>query len=109
MLLIDKVRILLDNPSEADMEKAYVILDSAKDTILDYIGREELPDRLNSVVVQLAVIMYNQQGAEGETARSQGGVSQSFLNDLPPLMKKRLDSYPRKVGVINAPDTELNE
>lgn len=106
MQLIDKLRVLLDNPDEDGMEKAYVILDVAKDTILDYIGHETIPERLESIVVQLAVIMYNQQGAEGESARSEGGISQSFLNDLPPLMLKRLKQYPRKVGVINAPNAE---
>lgn len=76
------------------------LLETAKDTILDYIGRDELPSRLETVVVHLAVILYNQMGAEGEASRSQGGVSQTFLNDLPPAMLRRLKQYPRKVRVI---------
>lgn len=81
-----------------------VLLDSAEDTILDVIGRDELPARLVSVQTELAVIAYNRQGAEGETARSEGGVSRSFVSDLPPDMQKRLQNYPRKVGVIRAND-----
>lgn len=76
------------------------LLETATDTILDYIGRDELPPRLESVVVQYAVILFNQMGAEGESSRSEGGVSQSFINDLPPAMLRRLNNYPRKVRVI---------
>ena len=82
------------------------LLETATDTILDYIGRDELPQRLESVVVQYAVILYNQMGAEGETSRSQGGVSQSFINDLPPAMLRRLQNYPRKVRVIRSETPE---
>ncbi|MCQ2463991.1 MAG: phage head-tail connector protein [Oscillospiraceae bacterium] len=82
------------------------LLETAVDTILDYIGRDELPPRLESVVVQYAVILYNQMGAEGETSRSQGGVSQSFLNDLPPALLRRLKQYPRKVRVISSETPE---
>lgn len=83
-----------------------VLLETAEDTILDYIGRDKLPPRLESVVVHLAVILYNQQGAEGEVSRSQGGVSQTFLNDLPPAMIRRLKNYPRKVRVIESETDE---
>lgn len=76
------------------------LLETATDTILDYIGRDELPPRLESVVVQYAVILFNQMGAEGESSRDEGGVSQSFINDLPPAMLRRLNNYPRKVRVI---------
>lgn len=75
-----------------------------EDTILDVIGRDELPARLVSVQTELAVIAYNRQGAEGETARSEGGISRSFVSDLPPDLQKRLQNYPRKVGVIRAND-----
>lgn len=82
------------------------LLETATDTILDYIGRDELPQRLESVVVQYAVILYNQMGAEGESSRSQGGISQSFINDLPPAMLRRLQNYPRKVRVIRSETDE---
>ena len=81
-----------------------LLLSEAQDTILDIIGREELPARLISVQVELAVIAYNKQGAEGESARSEGGISRSFIDGLPDDLKQRLKNYPRKVGVIRAAD-----
>ena len=76
-------------------------LEDAEETVLDFIGRDKLPARLDSVVVELAVIAYNKLGAEGASSRSEGGISISF-DDLPPDIRKRLDNYPRKVGVIRA-------
>ncbi len=77
-----------------------VLLEDAEDAVLDFIGREELPQRLSSVVVQLAVIAYNKRGAEGESSRSVGGISQSF-EALPPDMLRRLQNYPGKAGVLH--------
>ena len=85
------------------------LLETAEDTILDYIGRDVLPPRLQSVVIQYAIILYNQTGAEGEASRSQGGVSQTFLNDLPPAMLRRLKQYPRKVRVIGRETSEKSD
>ncbi len=81
-----------------------VLLSDARDTVLDIIGRDELPARLMGVQVELAVIAYNRQGAEGESSRSEGGISRSFIDDLPMEMQRRLKNYPRKVGVIYAAD-----
>lgn len=104
MTALETLKIRLGISDEKQDGLLAVLLDSAEDTILDVIGRDELPARLVSVQVELAVIAYNRQGAEGETARSEGGISRSFVSDLPPGMQKRLQNYPRKVGVIRAND-----
>lgn len=100
MTALEQLKIRLDLSTAEQDDKLTLMLSEAKDTILDLIGREELPSRLISVQVQLAIIAYNKQGAEGETSRSEGGVSQGLLDGLPDDLKKRLASYPRKVGVI---------
>ena len=53
-------------------------------------------------MIKLAVIYYNRLGNEGESSRTEGGISQSFVTDIPADIKKQLDNYPRKVGVIHA-------
>lgn len=104
MTALETLKIRLGISDEKKDGLLAVLLGSAEDTILDVIGREELPARLVSVQTELAVIAYNRQGAEGETARSEGGISRSFVPELPPDMQKRLQNYPRKVGVIRAND-----
>ena len=97
MTALETLKIRLGISDEKQDGLLAVLLDSAEDTILDVIGRDEMPARLISVQTELAVIAYNRQGAEGETARSEGGISRSFVSDLPPDMQKRLQNYPRKV------------
>ena len=104
MTALETLKIRLGISDEKQDGLLAVLLDSAEDTILDVIGRDELPARLISVQTELAVIAYNRQGAEGETTRSEGGISRSFVSDRPPDMQKRLQTYPRKVGVIRAND-----
>ena len=98
--MLENLKGLLGASCSCEDNTLNALLETATDTILDYIGRDELPPRLESVVVQYAVILFNQMGAEGESSRSEGGVSQSFINDLPPAMLRRLNNYPRKVRVI---------
>ena len=77
------------------------ILDEAEDKICDITGRSAVPAQLDSLVVKLAVVAYNKCGAEGESSRSEGGISRAF-DDLPEDDKARLVNYPRKVGTVYA-------
>lgn len=84
-------------------DKVFILqaLADAENVVCDLTGRETVPERLLDVQVELAIIAYNKRGAEGESSRSEGGISRTF-EELPPLMLKRLMNYPRKVGVIRA-------
>lgn len=87
-------------PATASSDRASDILETARDILLDEIGREELPERLVSAQVALAVVIFNREGTEGESSRSAGGISRSYIDDLPAEIRRRLKNYPRKVGVI---------
>ena len=91
--------------SDGQDELISVLLGDAADAVCDFIGRDSVPERLVSVQVQLAVIAYNKRGAEGESSRSEGGISQSF-DALPPDMLRRLKNYPRKAVVLYSADNE---
>ncbi len=83
------------------------LISDATDTVLDIIGRDVLPQRLESVVIALAVIAYERMGTEGNSSRTEGGISLSFVDGLPADLQTRLTNYPRKVRVIgNAPKIE---
>lgn len=102
MTQLERFKLLTGEPDEALCE---LLLSDAADAVCDFIGRDSVPERLISVQVQLAVIAYNKRGAEGESSRSEGGISQSF-DALPPDMLKRLRNYPRKAVVLYSADTE---
>lgn len=100
-LYTDFVKRLGSTPGASDNDFIDSILAESEDTVLDMIGRDTLPERLDSAVVELSVIAYNMRGAEGEGSRSEGGISRAF-DVLPPNFRERIKNYPRKVGVINA-------
>jgi len=77
------------------------LLDEAEDKIKDVTGRNSVPSQLDSLAVKIAVIAYNMQGSEGESSRSEGGISRAF-DVLPADDKARLINYPRKVGTVYA-------
>lgn len=99
--MLDRLLILLGNPPESEMEIAETCLSMAQDAVLDYIQREELPKGAESVVIKLAVIYYNRLGNEGESSRTEGGISQSFITDIPKDIQRQLWRWPPKVGVIS--------
>lgn len=99
--MLNRLLVLLGNPPECEIGTIEVVLSMAQDAVLNYIGRDEIPKGAESIVIQLAVIFYNRLGNEGETARTEGGISQSFSNDIPMDIQRQLWRYPRKVGVIH--------
>jgi len=88
-------RSLGETPTETERDFIMEKLAEAEEAVLDLIGRDVMPERLVSVQIELAVIAYNKRGAEGQSSRSEGGISITF-EDLPPLMRKRLENYPKK-------------
>ncbi len=78
-----------------DSSDAAVIADMFDDAIqmcLDYT-RGNLSKPVLIQAKRLAIIMYNEQGTEGEASRSEGGVSQSFELGLPNIIKTALAPY----------------
>jgi len=77
---------------EADVALLCALLEDAEDAILAYTRRERLPRALEFAKVQLATIYYNRMGAEGETGRSEGGVSRT-MQEMPESVAAQLRPY----------------
>lgn len=76
-----------------DSEEATWLIEDAMVLVLDYTCREEIVSNLWFYVRQIATIAYNRQGTEGETSRSEGGVSQTFNEDIPLNIQRSLNRY----------------
>lgn len=78
-----------NNPDE-------LLLDIINDTIgdvreiINYGENEELPSKCISIVKDLVIIKCNKLGSEGITSESYSGVSQSYIDDIPKDIKKKL-------------------
>lgn len=78
-------------------EEAEDQLELAEQDILRETNRKLLPASLLSAQLDIAVIRINRMGTEGETSRSEGGISSSF-ESLPDYLRKLVSSY-RLAGV----------
>ncbi|MEX5141774.1 hypothetical protein P0202_22055 [Escherichia coli] len=94
----DEVISVLAEQLEISPLSATVLIEDAVALVLDYTGREAMIDSMWVYARQLATIAYNQQGAEGEASRSEGGVSQSFLTDIPATIRRGLNRF--RVGKV---------
>ena len=68
------------------------LLADANALMLAYMGRTELPGALEGVQCQLAAILYNRLGMEGESRRGEGGVSIT-VDTLPADIKAQLTPW----------------
>lgn len=90
----------LDDADENDRGKIKGLLEDAIFLILGYTNRQqdELVNDLYYYARQLVVISWNQEGNEGESSRSEGGISQTFITDIPDKLKSGLNAY--RVGKV---------
>lgn len=93
---VEKLKVRLNEEDIALLEQ---LLEDAETEILDYCNREVLLPRMLGLQRELAVIYYNRLGSEGESSRSEGGVSVSYSTDIPENIKRRLNSYRRLKAV----------
>lgn len=77
---------------ESDTDLLSLLLEDAREFVLSYTNRTELPPALQKTVRDLAVIALNRMGTEGESSRSEGGESYSF-EDTPKQIYGVLDRY----------------
>lgn len=73
----------------ADGNMLEALMDDAEGMILAYTGRQTLPKALETAQVQLAVVLYNRQGIEGQTGHSEGGVSRT-MEAFPEDIRKQI-------------------
>ena len=98
---VEKLQVRL---KEKDTDLLEQLLEDAEAEILDYCNRNILLPRMLGLQRELAIIYYNRLGSEGESSRSEGGVSVSYSTDIPENIKSRLMAFRRLklVGVANA-------
>lgn len=103
---INQLKILLRIEGSGSDDLLSALLAQAKAAVLDYTNRKTAIERLNPVIIDYTVVLYNRMGTEGETARSEGGISHTFSDGFPEEIKARLKPYIRARVVGYAPETE---
>lgn len=90
--LIDDLEL---EENEKNIKKVTGLLEDTITVVLDFCNRDDdqMIDPLCQYARKLAIISYNTEGNEGEKSRSEGGVSQSFSDDIPSNIKNSLKRY----------------
>nr|DAH58819.1 MAG TPA: Head Tail Connector Protein [Caudoviricetes sp.] len=95
----------LKSDLEIDEVKATNLINDAVILVLDYTNQDKMLDSMWLYARQLATITFNRESTEGESSRSEGGVSQSFIEDIPLNIQRGLNRYRLgKVVSFYAPD-----
>ena len=68
------------------------LLDSAGSMICAYTGRTEVPAALRGAQVEIAAVLYNRMGMEGETEHTEGSVRRS-VDGIPAEIRAQLNPY----------------
>ncbi len=74
------------------------LLDNATAYVLAVTNRRKLSKALEPATVQIALLMYNRQGMEGESGHSEGGVNRTLI-DMPDALTQQLLAYRLLKGV----------
>lgn len=87
---LNRLKVLTDR-TDADGLLGQLI-DDAENTAMAYMHRKAVPDELITSIGDAALVAYNRLGTEGESSRSEGGESYSFI-ELPDRFYKLWKSY----------------
>lgn len=77
--MLEEFKILT---GESNEKKLSPFMLRAKNIILTETNRSALTPALEVLQLEVALELYNRQGSEGETSRSEGGVSVSYKDGL---------------------------
>lgn len=112
------VEMLKKLTGESDEELLSLLLSMAEEKILALTNRSKIIYPLKPAVRDWALIAYNRRGMEGETSRSEGGISSAFAEipkDIDEAIKKyRLGrvcghAYEKKYDEEVSPEEENTE
>lgn len=97
MLNVDQVAEMVPSVSArlkvTDDELIKELVEEANAQVLDYTGQKKLVGSMSVYVKKLAVINYNRLGLEGETQRSEGGVTNYLETGIPKDIRQGLNRY----------------
>lgn len=87
-----KLQLGIKRDDDSQDDDLMLLLEDVSVDLLIWTNRAELPLALESTQRQIAIIRYNMQGVEGQSAHSEGGVSRSF-DDLPMSLQSLINQY----------------
>ncbi|QDP43710.1 putative head-tail connector [Streptococcus phage P738] len=79
MAIIDRVKIRIPEAKDGVLEELII---SATDRILLRIGKDELPQKLETIAVEIVTKMYRRMMYEGISSESADTLNVTFIDDI---------------------------
>lgn len=98
MDMLNKLRRRI--PDAQDEQLLADLISEAADMICAYTLRESVPEKLNGAMLEIAVMLFNRMGMEGELSHSEGSVQRS-VEGLPEGIRRQLNPW-RRAKAVNA-------
>ena len=78
--MLEKLKLMLDIPEEdADLDKKLqLIIDSTKSRLKVKLNGNEVPEKLEYIVLEVAIVRFNRIGSEGMTINNVEGENKHF-------------------------------
>ncbi|WBL16373.1 phage head-tail connector protein [Sutcliffiella sp. NC1] len=87
-----KLSKLLD---EDDFEMLEIYLGRAQNHVKSYCNLSELNETQQEIAEDIAIFNYRNKGVENIVSEGKGSLSESYRNDLPPDLIRRLNQHRR--------------
>ena len=91
-------RLKLRIPDAQDDALLEELFSSAEGMILAYTGRDEIPELLEGAQLEIAAMLFNRMGMEGESSHSEGSESRT-AESIPEYIRRQLNPFRRARAV----------
>lgn len=88
--MLDRLRRRI--PDAADDALLEELLRSAQEMICAYTARDVMPQALTPAQLEIAVMLYNRMGMEGECSHAEGSLSRG-VDSLPEFLRRQLNPW----------------
>ncbi|WP_345806140.1 head-tail connector protein [Bacillus subtilis] len=89
---LENFKMLIGEKEESDELLQYYLTD-AESYILNYCDLQEVPNQLDTIMLNIAIFKYRLRGYEGVKRESMGAVSETLHESLPSFITEELDRY----------------
>jgi len=69
-------------------------------------ANSDLGSEIDGLICEIAVFNINQEGVENVSSASEGAMSRSYFDSVPPMLARRLNKYRRVLGLDSPPPVE---
>ena len=89
----EKLATLIGKPELKNDARLAMLIDIAEEEFIAYCRRTDVPPAARSLVLQMAVIKYNQIGSEGLASADFSGVAENWIDGYPDNLKRALNRF----------------